>query len=124
MVGVMNDAEFAALVKKEIFIALVWSFGANIHDSSLEKFNTFAREVCADLTESLPSTASIFDFYVDNFTHKFTSFEAKIEPFVYKPEVPFFSILVPTLETTRYNYLLETVIGFNRNVLMIGDNRV
>ena len=44
--------------------------------------------------------------------------------FMYDPKQPFFSILVPTDDTTRYRYLLNTLMGGGHNVLFMAETGV
>ena len=39
-------------------------------------------------------------------------------------QVPFFDILVPTIDTTRYGYLLEKLTDVKRSVLFTGTTGV
>ena len=39
-------------------------------------------------------------------------------------EVPFFDMLVPTMDTVRYGYLMERLLSVNRSVLFTGGTGV
>lgn len=40
--------------------------------------------------------------------------------FVYKSSVPFVDVLVPTVDTVRFGYLMELLLSVNRAVLFTG----
>ncbi len=44
--------------------------------------------------------------------------------FVYDPKQPFFSIMVPTVETVRYSTILEMLIQINKPVFFTGSTGV
>ena len=49
----------------------------------------------------------------------------KIVPtFKYNPEIPFFEMLVPTVDTVRFGYLLEKLLAVNYSVLFTGGTGV
>lgn len=49
----------------------------------------------------------------------------KIVPtFKYDPEVPFFEMLVPTMDTVRFGYLMEKLILVKHSVLFTGTTGV
>lgn len=49
----------------------------------------------------------------------------KIVPkFVYNPEVPYFELMVPTIDSCRYGYLMEKLIHTKRSVLFTGETGV
>ncbi len=44
--------------------------------------------------------------------------------FVYDPKLPFFSIMVPTVETVRYSTVLEMLVQVNKPVFFTGATGV
>ena len=44
--------------------------------------------------------------------------------FKYDREVPYFDILVPTVDTVRYGFLMEKLLGQRRSVLFTGETGV
>lgn len=47
---------------------------------------------------------------------------SKIIPdFKYSKEIPFFEMLVPTIDTIRFGFVMERLIYVNRPVLLTGD---
>ena len=44
--------------------------------------------------------------------------------FVYDPKLPFFSIMVPTVETVRYSHILEMLVQVNKPVFFTGSTGV
>lgn len=47
-----------------------------------------------------------------------------IPSFVYDPEVPYFDLLVPTVDTVRYGYLMESLLNIRYSVLFTGTTGV
>ena len=43
-----------------------------------------------------------------------------MEEFVYNKDEPFFSILVPTVDTTRYSYLVSNLLNYKKNIYLTG----
>lgn len=112
------------LISKYLFLSMVWSFGANIHDPGLPGFNDYCREALGDLVPSLPAEGLVYDYNVDPATRAFVPFRDQVKEFNYNPEAAYFSILVPTEETTKYAFLLETLLSRNRNIMVMGDTGV
>ena len=50
--------------------------------------------------------------------------EKIVLPFRYDSEVPFFEMLVPTMDTARYGYLLEKLLQVKHSVLFTGGTGV
>jgi hypothetical protein len=43
--------------------------------------------------------------------------------FTYKRELPYFQMMVPTVDTVRFSYLLEACLDVQRSVLFTGEQR-
>ena len=50
--------------------------------------------------------------------------ERIVPKFQYNKEMPFFEMLVPTVDTVRFGYLLEKLLAVNRSVLYTGGTGV
>jgi dynein heavy chain len=121
----IDESQREKLVSMYLFQALVWSFGANLDDDSRHLFNVFVRARCGALTHGqLADEGSVYDYCVDAINLTFVSWKSKVSEFLYNHETPYFSILVPTAETTKYAYFLDTLIPAQRNVLLKGDTGV
>lgn len=60
-----------------------------------------------------------------NFNQKrLDPWEAIIPSFEYNREQPFFDMLVPTIDTVRYGYLMKKLLSVQRSVLITGDTGV
>lgn len=62
----------------------------------------------------------MYSYYVDIETGRLESWEKLIPSFNYDPETPFFEILVPTTDTVRYGFLMETLLDVRYSVLFTG----
>ena len=50
--------------------------------------------------------------------------EKMVPKFVYDSSKPYFEMLVPTIDSVRYGYLMEKLINVNRSVLYTGETGV
>eukprot|EP00961_Rhodomonas_salina_P154652 2083222-Rhodomonas_salina.1 len=119
--GCALDAPDILDVMKKIFMfCLVWSVGGNIDGvANKEKFSEFVRD---EITITrFPNSGTVFDYLFDKETREFKQWEDITAPFEYKSDQTFSDILVPTKDTTRYSFLLGTLLEVNRGVLFVGD---
>ncbi|UYV81318.1 DNAH6 [Cordylochernes scorpioides] len=76
------------------------------------------------LMSQLPSFGAIRDYFPD-FRHKKLELWTKQVPvFSYNPAMNFFDILVPTLDTVKYSFLMRTLLKINRPILYTGSTGV
>ena len=52
------------------------------------------------------------------------TWEKIVPPFRYDKETPFFDMLVPTVDTVRFGYILEKLLSVRRSVLYTGSTGV
>lgn len=57
-------------------------------------------------------------------TRRLESWEKIIPKFSYDPEVPYFDLLVPTIDTVRYGFLMEKLLDIRYSVLFTGTTGV
>ncbi|TPX36228.1 hypothetical protein SmJEL517_g01545 [Synchytrium microbalum] len=104
----------------------VWGLGGNLADGFQDAFDTFAR----DLFEAEPisaevllpaNTSTLFGYFVDVKRTCFTPWDDLVAPFKYEMNIPYFQMIVPTQDTVKYSYFLETLVG-NGFPVMIGGN--
>ncbi|QDZ24237.1 heavy chain of dynein [Chloropicon primus] len=118
-----NNTETVKGALGQLFaFSLVWGVSGNVIETFWEKFDEFARE---ELSEncSLPPGGQLYDYYI-NEELEFKPWGNIVKSFEYKSDVPYFQLLVPTLDTTRYSWLMGTFLDVNYSVLFIGESGV
>ncbi|XP_063046887.1 dynein axonemal heavy chain 11 [Engraulis encrasicolus] len=101
----------------------VWSFGgALFQDHLLDYRAEFSRWWCKEMRAvKFPSQGSVFDFYIDPETNKFTPWSENTSPFELEPDVPLQTVLVPTPETICLAYLLSLLVRKGKPVMLVGN---
>ena len=62
----------------------------------------------------------VFDYYVDDATCSMVPWENKVPSFSYMPD-NFSSLFVPTVDTTRLTYFLDTLVAKKHYVMFVGN---
>lgn len=62
----------------------------------------------------------VFDYYVDDASCSMVPWENKVPSFSYMPD-SFSSLFVPTVDTTRLTYFLDTLIAKKHYVMFVGN---
>ncbi|KAL5020432.1 hypothetical protein ScPMuIL_003324 [Solemya velum] len=103
----------------------VWAIGGNISENNWDAFDTFARGLFEDNADAkLPSGGDLWSVYVDYETRRLDSWEKIVPAFKYNKEMPFFEMLVPTVDTVRFGYILDKLLAVRRSVLYTGGTGV
>lgn len=72
----------------------------------------------------LPGSGDLFNYFVDFDTRRLEPWEKIIPSFKYSSDIPYFDLLVPTLDTVRFGFLMEKLLAINRSVMFTGTTGV
>lgn len=124
-----NVTDLAALLRMYFVFSVTWSVGANIDDASRPKFNDFCMGqfrslIDGDGNNSAMPVDNVYDVIIDENTGHWVSWIEKTPKFTFQPGASYFSMVVPTQDTTRFRYLLEKLLLTDRHVLYSGETGV
>ena len=144
--GVASDMTKA--IEGAFIFSVVWSVGACVDGEGRAKFDSFLRRFCAGdcydgtdpewedfriknpdyvtqadrrLSINLPDGAQIYDFIFDCKTAKYLNWLDGQPVFKIEREAKFNSIVVPTIDTIRNEWLLEKLLLKGHHVMCTGD---
>ncbi|XP_071977799.1 dynein axonemal heavy chain 11-like isoform X1 [Engystomops pustulosus] len=103
--------------------ACVWSFGgALFQDQLIDYCLEFSRWWNKEMrTIKFPSHGTVFDYYIDPETKKFTPWTERIPEFDMIPDVPLQTVLVHTAETVRLRYFLDLLLEKGKPIMLVGN---
>ncbi|CAM9568719.1 unnamed protein product [Heterosigma akashiwo] len=115
------------LVKLYFAWAWCWALGGNLGDASRPKFVAFARERLATVVDPSACAGFLedpFGYAVDAEAMAFVPWASLMDGFAFDLATPYFNLLVPTDETTRYKYLLSRTLLSGFHCLFMGNTGV
>ena len=119
-----QELEILTPIINKIFIfSFVWSVGGNINHHSKEKFDTYVRKEL-ELIASFPASDTVHEYYFNPKDQTFTSWEELVPNFTYTPGAPFFTLMVPTQDSTKMSFLMEICLEVRRSILFQGVSGV
>lgn len=104
----------------------VWSIGGNLSDGNQDAFDMNLRDMLDSHPISgvrLPSS-SIFGYFVNLESKDFCPWDDIVPEFSYSADMPYFEMMVPTVDSVKYSYLLESLVSNNFPVLFTGNTGV
>ena len=120
-------AEDADLMNALIVWSIAWSLGANLHDVSRDKFTQFCKTRFHSLLNIKYASLindGVYDSYLEIAKKEIRSWKTLLPDFRYNADESFFNILVPTVETTKYRYVLDRLMNAGHNVLFMAETGV
>eukprot|EP00756_Hemistasia_phaeocysticola_P025139 Hpha_TRINITY_DN15989_c0_g2::TRINITY_DN15989_c0_g2_i1::g.72379::m.72379/K10408/DNAH; dynein heavy chain, axonemal len=99
--------------------AFVWSVGGPLKDESRVKFDSgYAR----DVSTSYPTSNTVYEYFVDPKQHCWKAWDEKVPATFSVPrDTPYYKMVVPTVDTARYCFILRELVRCKRHVLMTGN---
>ena len=68
----------------------------------------------------LPGGGTAFSYFVDFKEAKFRDWAEVVPSFTYNPNVPYFSLVVPTTDTCRFSYIMKSLISVDKPCFITG----
>ena len=114
----INDQQYKVYVEKWFVFCLVWSLGASATAEGRKKIDYAIRD-----TESIyPPAMTVYDYYVDTKAFDFKPWNEKVSKnYMIHKDMPFSSILVPTLDTVRNSFCVSSLVNAKINTLVVGE---
>ncbi|XP_004691642.1 PREDICTED: dynein heavy chain 6, axonemal [Condylura cristata] len=121
----MEQTKLNTLLCQTFIFCYLWSLGGNLNEIHWDAFDTFIRTQFDDNPDArLPSSGDLWSIHMDFDTKRLDPWERIIPAFKYSQNVPFFEMLVPTVDTVRFGYLMEKLLAVSHSVLFTGTTGV
>ncbi|RNF08530.1 dynein, axonemal, heavy polypeptide 1 [Trypanosoma rangeli] len=104
-------------------MSFVWSVGGNLSDDSRERFNRFVKKQFVALLPdkmSMDDNLSVYDYVVHKPSMQFVTWRHLVPSFFFSADLPYFELIVPTVETVSITTFLGVLAASSRHVLLNG----
>ena len=110
------------VLEHQFVFATVWALGGalavdKVHDYKAEFSKWWKAEWKSVI---FPEQGSVFDYYVDEANACMAPWADKVSGYTYVNDGDFSSIFVPTVESTRLSYLLDSLVANKHFVMFVG----
>ncbi|OQS02753.1 dynein heavy chain, partial [Thraustotheca clavata] len=122
--GTGAATDISTLAKMYFIFSLTWSVGANIDDFSRARFHEFCIQQLSSIFGFVGVVDNVYNYAIDDVNATWVSWIHRTPHFRYDSALSYFSMLVPTQDTTRFRYLLERLMSNNHHVLYSGETGV
>jgi dynein heavy chain len=111
------------LLEYHFVFACVWAFGSCMLVDKVYDFRTqFSKWWVAEMKNvQYPEKGLVFDYFVDEEQVLMAPWEERVSSFEYIDDGNFGNLFVPTVETTRLTYFLDSLISRKHFVMFVGN---
>ncbi|XP_012153483.1 dynein heavy chain 2, axonemal kl-2 [Megachile rotundata] len=108
---------FNSICKLWFFFCMLWSLCGSVNEEGRFRVDGYMREI----EGSYPLRDTVYEYFVDSRLRTFVSWEEKL-PQVWKiqPGTPFYKIIVPTVDTVRYEFIVNSLLRNEFPVMVVG----
>eukprot|EP00842_Homolaphlyctis_polyrhiza_P003265 jgi/Hompol1/393/HPOL_001324-RA len=113
--------------------AVIWAIGGTVNENSRPKFSLFLKTTIAgngevskptyfDVDVSFPGDGQVYDYVFEHTNGAIWRnwLETLVSNYTIPPKTKYDNIMVPTVDTARYSYLLKLLARNNKQVLFVG----
>ena len=119
----LNNQDQLGRYKKWIImcfaLCMVWGCFGCVNNKGCPRVESFIRNKFNEI--KLESSVVVMENYYDFERHDYIKFSTENYPFKYTKGMPFSSIYVPTIDSLRYSFILETLLNLRSNVYVTGE---
>ena len=109
---------YYSVLEKWFIFCMVWSFGGTLDEHGRKIFDSVMR----DIESFFPGNFTVFDYYVNPDKGEWQSWDEKVNNMIWKPSptAAYNSLLVPTVDSARTKYILQTCVTQKVHTLSVG----
>lgn len=91
--------------------SFTWGLGGALDERSKDYFDTVVKDCFK--TAQFPNQFTVFDYYYDLKAKEKTwkPWDVKVDKFEFQKDMSFFDMMVPTADTYKHRYCLETLLS-------------
>ncbi|KAL0966379.1 hypothetical protein UPYG_G00294600 [Umbra pygmaea] len=101
----------------------VWAFGGALFQDHLRDYRAeFSRWWSKEMRAvKFPSQGTVFDYFIDSNTKKFTLWSERMPEFELEPDIPLQTVLVHSAETLCLTYFIDLLLQRGKPVMLVGN---
>ncbi|XP_018428368.1 PREDICTED: dynein heavy chain 2, axonemal [Nanorana parkeri] len=112
-----DQDNYSRMVELWFLFCLVWSVCASVDEDGRKKIDNYLREI----EGSFPNKDTVYEYFVDPKTKNWMHFEDRLPKGWRIPaNSPFYKIMVPTVDTVRYQFIVSALVAHQNPVLLVG----
>lgn len=98
---------------------MAWTFASVYQDKEAEKMDNFIKKKFNNV--EFPSE-NIINCFINTDYNYFESLQSKVPFFEYEKSMSFWDIMVPTIDTIKFEYIIGLHLEKQRNVYLTGNS--
>jgi dynein heavy chain len=112
-----KDDKYWTLLEKWFIFAIIWSIGASVDEDG----RVIIDDAIKDIDSGFPHSGTLYEHTVNMEKSEWANWSDKLSgKYTIQPGTEFHKIIVPTIDTLRYKFLLDGLTQGGHNILVVG----
>ncbi|XP_013412698.1 dynein heavy chain 2, axonemal [Lingula anatina] len=112
-----DQENYVRMIELYFQFCMIWSIMGSVDEEGRKRIDNYFRE----MEGTFPNKDSIYEYFVDPKSKTWVHWEERLRSgWKYNPSVPFYKIIVPTVDTARYNFIVSSLIEAQHPVTLVG----
>ncbi len=109
-------SDYNSVTEKVFIFCLAWTVGGAVDEIGRKKIST----CLSDVEAIFPPANTVFDYFVDIAKNDIVGWDTKVPTWRPLKNMTFHDMIVPTIDTVRNSYVVETFMKIKKHVLLVG----
>ncbi|CAM9191036.1 unnamed protein product [Choristocarpus tenellus] len=117
-----EEAQLKINIEPMFIFAMVWSLLATVSQEGRVFMDQYLREemYSAGASKPFPEGQLVYDYSFDQEKGEWVPWMETVDPYKHDPKLTFSELIIPTVDSVRYTYLLNLLVTGDQHVLMTG----
>ncbi|XP_069502374.1 dynein axonemal heavy chain 2 [Ambystoma mexicanum] len=112
-----DSDNYTRMIELWFIFCIIWSVCAAVDEEGRKRIDNYLRE----MEGSFPNKDTVYEYFVDPKSKTWATFEDTLpKGWRYPANAPFYKIIVPTVDTVRYNFIVSALVSNQTPVLLVG----
>lgn len=120
-------SQIEEMIVPYFLFSIVWSVGASCDVKGRAAFDKYFRDAMlkqnalVSTSAMMPTDKTVYEWCWDQTEMKWVEWMNTIPEFKANPDAPFSEMVIPTIDTVRYGYLVNLLATNNKHILCVGE---
>jgi dynein heavy chain len=118
-----SDPEFETVLERIFLYCFVWTIGGLLEPEGRDKLDEYVRDLCT--TDNVPEAGehvTLYEYFIDPESCEWSLWRPPVWNYPNTKKLDFSNLLVPTMDSTRAQFIINTLQKANHNVLLLGGS--
>jgi dynein heavy chain, axonemal len=117
-----DPAKYKLQLERLMVFCATWTVGSMLEPEDRSKFDAYLRKISPEACPRCDPGETVYEWVVDDRTLEWTKWKPPVWVYPNQEKLDFSNLLVPTMDSTRALFLLDSLHAYKKPVLLLGGS--